>query len=147
MFPHQRSAADIFNIGLPEDRCWAAASEKKSSASHQLQPQRETDRANTKRLGTCVEKEPSSSNYARSHYSFLTTEIPPRKKDLHLTFTVWSLSQRKTASAVQLFPEQILLLRQQPKPPIKASPESKQSTGSRGMLSNLRGSHKCVSKR
>lgn len=61
----------------------AAALKKPQKKKHQLpisQDHKEKHRGEErKRLGTHVEKEPSSSNYAVGHYSFLTTKIPPRK--------------------------------------------------------------------
>ena len=95
--PPSKICSSIFTTLLPE-------------AERQLQPQkkntqqvpicrdlkkRRIERVETRRLGTHVEKEPSSSNYALGHYSFVTTEIPPKKGVFYLIFTVRSLSWRK----------------------------------------------------
>ena len=61
--------------------------------------ERQIEHEERKRLGTHVEKEPSSSNYTLGHYSFLTTETPAERNLIPHIYRMIFFS-KETCSAV-----------------------------------------------
>ena len=80
LFPlHQGSTLALINVLLTEDGEAAAALEKRKKNNQQfpISPdfkESQIEHQEGKRLGTHVEMEPSSSNYALGHYSLLPSE-------------------------------------------------------------------------